>query len=269
MKWLLFSLGLALAGAGLLVYNHYHEQDRLLAESRKNALVKEAEEVNELSKLISSTTNKEELLALQSRVKGVSGTGVSDKRLEPILQLAIATAVFEEGEANLTKAIEVNNALATPAPPPQPRPAVFDQMGQPVPQPPVPQPPPPLHPLVVKNLDAAFKNYREAKELCDRIQQQPDSNNFNFSLNYFKGEVYYRHTQFLSTPETAKELFDQTLVCWKHALRYKARDIDTVINIELLIKNQQQMLSGAVQPGNQRPQMLPATQAGRGRLKGI
>jgi len=258
MKWLLFSLLLALAGAGLLAYNHYHEQDRLVAEGRRDALVKETEEVNELSRLITSTKDKDCLLALQGRAKG-------HKRLEPVLQLAIATAVFEEAEVSLAKAVEVNNALATPPTPPPP--PVFDQMGQPVLQP--PPPPPPLHPLVVKNLEAAFKQYKEAKELCDRIQQQPDDDNFNFSLNYFKGEVYYRHTQFLSTPETAKELFDQTLIYWKHALRYKARDIDTVINIELLIKNQQQMLSGAIQPGTNRPQMMPANQAGRGRLKGI
>lgn len=266
MKWLLFSLVLALAGAGLLTFNHYYEQDRLIAEGRKNALIKEAEEVNELIRLITATKNKSELLALQGRVKGVG-----DKRLEPVLRLAIAVAVFEEAESNFTKAIEVNNALASPPePPPTPPIPVIGPHGQIIqpPQLPVP-PPPPLHPLVVKNLEEAFKMYKEAKELCDRIQQQPDDNNFNFSLNYFKGEVYYRHTQFLSTPETAKELFDQTLVYWKHALRYNARDVDTVINIELLIKNQQQMLSGAVQPGNNRPQMLPANQAGRGRLKGI
>lgn len=256
MKWLIFSLGLALTGAGLLVYNHYHEQTRQLAENRKDVLIKEVEEVNELSRLISSAKNKNELLALQNRVKRVS-----DKRLEPVLQLAIAIAIFEDGEFNLAKAIEVNNALALPPGPPPPGPTLFDSPKSP--------PPPPLHPLVVKNLDAAFEHYKEAKESCDRIQQQSGNNDFNFSLNYFKGQVYYRHTQFLSTPETAKELFDQTLVCWKHALSYKTRDIDTVINIELLIKNQQQMLSGAIQPGNQRPQMLPAIQAGRGRLKGI
>jgi hypothetical protein len=260
MKWLFFSLVLALAGAGVLAFNHYYEQEQQLAEARRDTLLKETEEVNELSKLITSTKNKEGLLALQGRVKLVS-----DKRLEPVFQLALATAIFEDGERYLSKAIEVNNALATPPPPRTP--PVKDHMGQYVEQP--QPPPPPLHPLVVKNLDMAFKNYKEAKELCDKIQTQPDNNNFNFSMNYFKGEVYYRHTQLLSTPETAKELFDQTLVSWKHALRYKARDIDTVINIELLIKNQQQMLSGAVQPGANRPQMLPASQAGRGKLKGI
>ena len=262
MKWLFFSFIFVLAGVGMLFYGHRYDKQRLLAERHKETLLKEISDINEFSEVISTTKSKEKLLVLQARVKDLSES--NRLRLEPNLQLAIAIVTFEEGEVYLAKAVEVNNALTLPPPPP-PAPMIDKTTGQPIPQ--VPPPAPPLHPLVVKNLEAAFESYKLARELCDHIQQT-GNDNFNFSLNYFKGEVYYRHTQFLSTPETAKELFDQTLICWKHALRYKPRDIDTVVNIELLIKNQNQMLSNSVQPSTNRPQMLPP-QAGRGKTKGI
>ena len=144
----------------------------------------------------------------------------------------------------------------------------YDEFGNPITGPPAPPAKAP-HPLVLEALNDAIKLYEESKDEIDLVGEIGNSNDFNFVLNYTKGEIYFRSTQFLSNKETAVEYFNQTVESFKKALKFNPRNINTEINIELLINKKDQMLQNANKPGHQRLRQLQQIQPGMGNNQGV
>jgi hypothetical protein len=84
--------------------------------------------------------------------------------------------------------------------------------------------------------------YELARKEVEKLKDTSD-NDFNYNVNYLKGEIYYRFLELIADQETSQEIFNQTVTYYKQALRYRPNDINTVVNIELLIKNQSNLVS--------------------------
>jgi len=120
---------------------------------------------------------------------------------------------------------------------------------------------PDLKPPVQAELDKAIKGWNDAKKYIDQTKEMDDVN-FNFSLNFLKGNIYFRLLQ-MADSNKAKDYFDKCLTSYKDALKFRHRDVNTIINIELLIKASQNMSSSE---GEKKQSIL--NQAGIGNLKG-
>lgn len=79
-----------------------------------------------------------------------------------------------------------------------------------------------------------IKRYGESKVYIDSVIYN-GTEDFNYSFYYLKGCIYYRHLTLLSGKDDAKELFDQCLKSFKESLKYKPKDVNAIINIELLL----------------------------------
>ena len=187
------------------------------------------------------------------------------ERLMPTITLKKAAILFSEAESYMRRAIEVENAVVLPQglpPMPPPDPENPDQQPE--------QLPPPqreLHPLTLVNLNKAIALYEKARKESEKLKEtgNPD---FDYHMNYLKGEIYYRILEIMSDPDTAQELFNQTLTYYKYALRNRNSDINTIINIEILIKNQNNLLANANNPQARKKQMLSGKKYGIGRSSG-
>lgn len=189
------------------------------------------------------------------------------ERVAPTVALKKATVWFNEAEEYLRRAIEIENAAAVPPGPPMPMadPENHEEGGPEVI--PAPQQQRELHPLTVDSLNKAFALYEKARKESEKLKDGDDSD-FNYHMNYLKGEIYYRVLEFLAEPDTAQELFNQALTYYKYALRYRNNDINTVVNIELLIKNQNNLLGNAAGPQARKKQMLTSKKFGIGKSSG-
>lgn len=190
----------------------------------------------------------------------------SKEKLESYVNLKNASIMFNKGEYYLRRAEEVEYALTikekkTAPPPTDPENPDVEQLPPPMEQQKA------LHPMTIQLLNKAIDCYDNARKEIDKLSENSDAN-FNFSLNYLKGEIYYRVLEYMSEQNTAQELFNQTLSYYKIALRHKAGDINTVVNIELLIKNQNSLLANASDPQAKHKQMLNSRKAGLGNSKG-
>jgi hypothetical protein len=180
------------------------------------------------------------------------------EKVGPLAKLKLAVLSFEKAEKHLDRARGLQAALAEPP-------------GQPTPDPQNPmimvQPPPPkIHPLAMAEFQKSVPLYESSKKEIDRLSEIKGDDRYNFLLNYSKGEIYHRYLHLFATQETAPQLLAQAVTYYKHALRHKPGDTDTVINIELLIKDSQGM-GGQGQPQQQRNRLLNQ-QPGSGRSKG-
>lgn len=188
-------------------------------------------------------------------------------KLEPYVILKRASLLFNQGEQYLRRAGEIEFALTAPPESKKVMPAAEGDPENPIEVMPPPEQQRTYHPLTMETLEKAISYYEQAKKEADKLSEGSDAD-FNYSLNYLKGEIYYRFLQFLSDAENAQELFNQTLGHYKVALRYRPGDINTVVNIELLIKNQSSLLSNANNPQVKQKQMLNLRKAGLGSSKG-
>ena len=158
--------------------------------------------------------------------------------LSPYLALRRAVAFFDEAESNLFRGLDIQRSVAIPQ-------AEEQEM----------------HPLTRESLQKAAECYEKARKEVDNISENKDVA-FNYNLNYIKGEIYYRYLQYMSDQDNAQELFNQTLNCYKNALKYRMADINTVVNIELLIKNKSAFIGDAANPQAKKKQMLNIKKAG-------
>jgi len=188
--------------------------------------------------------------------------------LMPIVFLKSATFKFRQAEAYMARAKKLHESISMEDKPQEEPSTEYDEFGDPTTRPPEPPAKVP-HPLVVEALNDAIKLYKESKDEIDLVGEIGDSNDFNFVLNYTKGEIYFRSTQFLSNEETAVEYFNQTVESFKKALKFNPRNINTEINIELLINKKDQMLQNANKPGHQRLRQLQQIQPGTGNNQGV
>jgi tetratricopeptide (TPR) repeat protein len=123
---------------------------------------------------------------------------------------------------------------------------------------------PPDFPVIKKLINSADKDYKRARDLIDKVVKMDDVD-LEFHRLYLRGEIYYRFLEFFSTPQTNQELFRKTLDSWKKALDIYPGDPETVANIELLIKNSNNMGQSG-DPKSMGNRMLP--QVGIGNKKG-
>lgn len=200
------------------------------------------ERTENVKKSINDVTSLAEIVKVEQSIKNLPVS--QQEKFQPYLGIKKAIILFIAAEDFLKKAAEIESAVS------------LDSSAQ-----------KPLNPFTLQMLQKAGELYEAARKEADRYNETPD-NTFNYNINYLKGEIYYRILQFMSTDENAQELFNQTLAYYKLALRYRPADINTVINIELLIKNQNSLLANAAGPNAKRRQMLNAKKAGLGHSTG-
>lgn len=177
------------------------------------------------------------------------------KELEHYYNLKKARFLFEKAERYLNKAAEIENAFYIPQ---EIVNAEDEANGH-------QQPQQSLHPMTLKLLNISQDYYEQARKLIDNIPDTDDKD-FNFSVNFLKGVIYHRFLMLFASQENVFELFSQTVSSYKSALKYKNGDIDTVINIELLIKDNKNL--AAASPQGQRNKMLNLRKAGLGNRTG-
>ncbi len=114
-----------------------------------------------------------------------------------------------------------------------------------------------MNPLVMENYNSALENYKKAKEEIDKIKEIKGDDDFNFALQYARGNVYYRVLQILAEDDEKREFFEQTALAWERALDFRVKDQDAQINLELLKTNQQQLLMGATDSGLEKLRHIP------------
>lgn len=260
-KLFLLSVVVGLLGVGLVYYSNSEAEkyESQVAAEKANQLML-AKQVDFLAR-IGKNTDRASLLAMESELN-LFDKSFKDAVL-PHLNLRIAVVTLADADDKFERARALQVSLVLPPEPPSPEPPnPMYPNGQP------PQPPPPkIHPSVQAIVDQAIPLYEDAKKRIDKVQEQKGDSNFNYSLHYLKGEVYFRHLQILATKETQQELFRQTMNEYKLALRERPGDVDTSINIEILIKEGQGGGGGGDDPNGRRNKMLNQT-AGFGRTKG-
>ncbi len=148
---------------------------------------------------------------------------------------------FEEAEVNLRRAVEIETAAG----------GIGDS----------------LHPLTKLALDKAVKLYEKARKEVEKVKEDKDDD-LNFYTNYLKGEISYRFLELIADKESAPEIFNQTVMYYKQALRCKPNDINTVVNIELLIKNKDKLMGSGTGPQQRKKQMLNSKKFGVNKSSG-
>jgi hypothetical protein len=263
MKKLLFGLSLiALAYASHLYLDHKQSQSAKTDTSAAKEIYNNQNAYNNMSLLINKAESLEHIEIIESLMPDLSKQ--NREKLAPYISLKKASLLFNQGEYYLRRAGEIESSVAEPKQPPMISDDPENHQG--VEQLPSPQPQQ-YHPLTVEMVKKAVDFYERARKEADKLTESVDVD-FNFGLNYLKGEIYYRHLELLADNDTAQELFNQTLNYYKLALRYKPGDIDTVVNVELLIKNQSNLLADANNPQVKRKQMLNVRKAGLGSGRG-
>lgn len=102
-----------------------------------------------------------------------------------------------------------------------------------------------MNPLVMENFYSAIANYKKAKERIDTIKETEGDDDFNFHLQYARGNIYFRALAVLASNDEKMELFNQTALSWERALDFRSKDQDTQANLEFLKNNQSSLLAGA------------------------
>ena len=171
------------------------------------------------------------------------------KDLMNYYSLKEAAFLFKQAEIVIEKAAQVENALHVPAEEPS------------NPEDPNQQPQQELNPKTIKLLKESEVYYDKARKIVDNLPETLDKD-FNFRVNYLKGLIYHRYLLFFSNQENVVELFNQAVTHYRTALKNKPSDVDTVINIELLIKDGKNLIGA--NPQSQRNKMLNIRKAGLG-----
>jgi hypothetical protein len=258
---------LVLGGVGLLVYAHTLDISHKAVIDKAEEAKAEIDVLNGYIAQINKAGTVAELELLERHVPKF-GSDDTQKKIKGTLGLKKAKLEFMEAEALLARAIDLQQALTLPPLPPEPAPMPMTDTGHggynPTPPPqPQPPPPPPIHPAAQAALEKAEKLYISSKKQIDKLNDIAGDKDYNFSLNYTKGEIYHRHLMFLSTQENQQELFTQTAMHYKKALTYRPGDTNTIVNIELLLKQAQ----GGGGQGQSQPQRM-LNQMGVGKSKG-
>jgi hypothetical protein len=189
--------------------------------------------------LINSASTQRELTEAEEVV--VRLPKVRKEHLSTYVNLKRSLFYFNEAEDYLRKAVEIEVAAGD---------------GQ------------NLHPLAKSALEKAIVLYEKSRKEAEKLKETGDPN-IDFSINYLKGEIYYRFLELAVDKEMAAEIFNQTVTYYKQALRNKPNDINTVVNIELLIKNQSRLLGGAAtDPQQKKKQMLTSKKFGVNKSSG-
>jgi len=241
LVWLGIAASLALA-IFLLQKNHnYREEEsaRLAQEEKKGSW--QARLANFRQRLDVSQ-NSTDLEQLKVELKNLPAE--YQQSLLPLIELKLITGDFERGEDLIRNAVQLH--LATDGNLPE----QTDRL-----------------------MKEAIEFYKNAKKKVDRLGKSNTNREYNYALHLRKGVIYYRVLQLAAKKEEAKELFDQTVMAYRHALSFKPiekdseGDKDAEIDLELLLKEMNKLLANANKPGNERIKSLPMG-IGSGRAKG-
>lgn len=258
MKKLLFGLSLIVLAYASHLYLDYKQSQFVKTDtSAAKEIYDNQNAYNDMSLLINKAESLEHIEIIESLMPDLSKQ--NREKLAPYITLKKASLLFNQGEYYLKRASEIEGSVVEPKQPPMISDDPENQGGQ--------LPPQQYHPLTVEMVKKAVDFYERARKEADKLTESADAD-FNFGLNYLKGEIYYRYLEFLADNDTAQELFNQTLNYFKLALRHRPGDIDTVVNVELLIKNQSSLLANSNNPQAKRKQMLNVRKAGLGSGKG-
>jgi hypothetical protein len=240
MKRLIFGLFFLILGLGLFFYFSH------LRESTTEAQIANAELFcailvtnNEARRIVNEAVTTQELDKAQSLTETLPQKQKDD--LLPIIALKRSRILFDEAEKFMRQAVEIEAAASN------------DSKS--------------LHPLTVVVFNKAAVLYEQSRKESEKIKETTDPN-FNYHLNYLKGETYYRFLEMFSDQETAQEMFNQAVTYYKYALRNRPSDINTVVNVELLIKNQNNLLANASSPQSKKKQMLNSKKFGINKSSG-
>jgi hypothetical protein len=264
MKKLLF--GLVFVALGLFSINYFSKMENASDNELMLRINKDYEEQvldNSVRKMVNRARSLNDLEKAEVEMRPLSQQ--YKDRIAPTISLKKAALLFEQAEDHLRKAIEIENAVASPAQPPMPLandPENHD--NEPIAP---PQQQRELHPLTSVNLNKAIELYEKARKESEKLKDTGDID-FDYHINYLKGEIYYRLLELVADQESAPELFNQTLTYYKYALRSRNNDMNTVINIEILIKNQNNLLGNAANPQGRKKQMLNSKKYGIGKSSG-
>jgi hypothetical protein len=255
---------------GLVLMNYFTKMEAKHEDVVPTEVSLRAEQVkeNEIRNLLNSAKTLEEVEAVEQR-----GQELANKdKVAQYVAIKKSRLLFEEAEMYMRRAVEIEKAVFIPDPP-KPMsiaPPMVDPnnpYATPVPPPIPPEPPRIYHPLTLVNLEKAFALYDKARKESEKLKEG-DDNDFNFNINYLKGEIYYRILELMADQESAPELFNQTLSYFKFALRNRNNDVDTSVNVELLIKNQNSLMNNANSPQARKKQMLNSGKFGVGKTSG-
>lgn len=263
MKKLAFSL--LFIGFGLVSIQHFSKMAERVDDELTVQMNKTYEEQvldNKIRVIVNDAKSLDDLDKAEKEMHGLPTA--YKERLMPILSLKKATFWFNEAEDYLRKASEIERSVA---PVPQdPMPPAQNLLDNPEQIPP-PQQPRELHPLTLINLNKAIALHERARKECEKLKDSFNTD-FDYHVNYLKGEIYYRILELVADQESAPALFNQTLTYYKYALRSRSNDMNTVINIEILIKNQNELLGDAGNPQARKKQMLNSKKYGIGKSSG-
>jgi len=260
-----FWVSLLFIGIGIASINYFakmEDEDNSVVTAKINQSYEEQVADNKVRDMVNKAKSIADLAKAESAMNDLPKE--YRDRIEPTITLKRAAMYFNEAEEYLRKAAEVENAVASvpQAPPPPPDPENPDHPEQ------IPPPAPrELHPLTLINFNKALGLYEKARKESEKLKDT-GSADFDYHLNYLKGEIYYRILEFMADPDSAQEIFNQTLTYYKYALRNRSSDINTIVNIELLIKNQSSLLANASSPQTKKKQSLSGKKYGIGRSSG-
>lgn len=235
-KWVIGLSSLCLA---LVIFSYFHRKEREMEDNsiyQALQLQEKQKKINDYIERINGAKNTTELTQLENELSKLDLWVADD--LMKYIKLRQARFQFYKAEEDLQIAVDLETALAP------------DNRTE-------------LNPLTVAALKKAVVGYDEIRKQADNLSDGSNMD-FNYHLNYLRGCVYHRILQFASDETNAQELFNQTLQHYKNALRYRPSDINTVINIELLIKDQNELANnaGQLKGQRQRKQMLNIKKAG-------
>lgn len=256
-----FILGCMFIGFGLAAFQHFSKMENRVDDAFLKRVNQQYEE-QVLDLKIRGLVNGAKTHAELDKAEGMLQSLPQSYRenIMPTLMLRRSVLLFGEAEELLQKAIEIERAVVLP---PQPMPPI-DQHDNPE------QIPPPareLHPLTLVNLNKAIALYEKARKNTEALKDDGTAD-FNYHLNYLKGEIYYRMLELVADQESAQEIFNQALTYYKYALRSRNNDMNTVINIELLIKNGGGLVNNAGNPQAKKKQLLTSKKYGIGKSSG-
>ena len=125
------------------------------------------------------------------------------------------------------------------------------------------------NPIAEKYISESFRYYRAAKKKIDALEKSASDSEYNFHFFYARGNIYFRYLSLIAEEGEMQDVFNQTVLAWREALVYREKDIDTEINLEILRKNQDQMMKNATGGSYERMKMLPQQGVGLGKPRGV
>lgn len=238
---IVLSFSIALLAFGVNVFKETERKVREETYLNKNEFVSE---FNDFINLYNKTSlTKDEIKELKIKYNNLKNKVSNNdlKNLNQKIELKEAILHLFLAEDELNKAFKIQSALAVS-----------------------PETP---HPLADDLLDKSKNNYEISKRIFDSLYELNNDSEFNFILNFYKGVVYHRYLQMFSDQQTAKEYLNMTLNAYKQALKHKDADINTTVNLELLLKDPQNGGSGNGEPKDTKTKMLNQAASGNN-LKG-